>query len=149
MSIKRMKHARFLVLLVLLVAAGADAQTNQKEIIKGTHTIRGKFLRFEVGDYVHAVIKDSKGKEMSFYLGGVGLDFYLAINAAKTGSFTYQKVNAYVEEAGGRIDFHRIESAKFGKQGSVSWWKSQLKKMSVDDINKKYQPLVDKLTKNG
>lgn len=146
-----MKLARLSVSLLglLVVAAGAHAQTNQKEIIKGTYTIRGKFLRFEVGDYVHAVIKDAKGKERSFYLGGVGLDFYLAINAAKSGSFTYQKVNAHIEEAGGRIDLERMESAKIGKQGSDSWWKSQLKKMSVDDINKKYQPLVDKLTKNG
>lgn len=145
-----MKASRLvLLLLVLALASFAPAQVSKKEIVKSTHTVRGKLVRFEMGDYVHVVIKDTKGKERSFFLGGVGLDFYLAANAGKSGSFTYQKVNAYVEEAGGRMDLERLESARIGKQGSVSWWKSLIKRMNVDDINKKYQPMVDKLTKNG
>lgn len=145
-----MKLTRLILpLFVIALGTAAPAQVSKKEIVKSTHTIRGKLLRFEMGDYVHVVIKDSKGKERSFFLGGVGLDFYLAATAGKSGSFTYQKVNAYIEEAGGRMDLDRLESARIGKQGSVSWWKSLTKRMNVDDINKKYQPMVDKLTKNG
>ncbi len=133
---------------VLLVAPSTFGQS-KKEIIKATKTVRGTFLGFEVGDYVHAVIKDTKGQERSFYIGGPGLDFYLAKNVKKSGTFTFQVVNCFIEEAGGRMDIERMKSARIGSQSSEAWWKSIRKKMSLDSINKKFEPLVGKATLNG
>jgi len=133
--------------LVLLTSVGL-AQ-NKKEIVKATKTVRGTFLGFEQGDYVHAVIKDAKGQRQSFFIGAPGVDFYLAVNKGKRGSFTYQVVNCYIEEAGGRMDIDRLESARIGKQSSVSWWTNLKKRMSLDAINKKFEPLVARATLSG
>ena len=133
---------------LLLTTSVAQAQS-KKEVIKATKTVRGTFLGFEVGDYVHAVIKDSKGQRRSFYIGGAGVDLYLSNHVKKSGTFTYQLVNCFMEEAGGRVDIERLQSAKIGAQSSVTWWKSIRKRMSLDAINEKYQPMVNKATLNG
>lgn len=145
-----MNSARLTLLLVAALAVtAAPAQDKGKEIVKSTRWFSGRFVGFEVGDYVHAIFKDSKGKERTFYIGEPGLDFFLALNVKKSGTFTYQNVNAYMEEAGGRVDFERLTAAKIGRQTAASWWKAQVKKLGVDGVNKKYQPVVDKLTRNG
>jgi hypothetical protein len=140
--------ALILSLLLTQPALQDTKPVDKREIIKATHILKGKFVGFEVGDYVHAIVKDSKGKERSFFIGEPGLDFYLALNAKKNGSFTYQVVDAYIEEAGGRMVIERMSLAKVGRTSSYAWWKSTTKKSNLDAINKKYQPLVDKLTRN-
>lgn len=138
---------------LLLLSQAAVAQNakpiDKKEVVKSTHTIKGRVIGFEVGDYVHAIIKDAKGKERSFFIRATGLDYYLALNAKKNGTFTYQVVDCYIEEAGARMTIERISIAKIGKVSSTSWWKSASKKASMEAIAAKYQPMVDKLTKNG
>lgn len=143
-----MRFRLLLLLVVLLFGLTSVLAQDKNEKVKSTKTITGKFVGFESGDYLHAIIKDSKGEEVTFFIGGVGLDFFLATHANKSGSFTYQNVEVYMEEAGGRVTIERLTKAKVGKETSTSWWAALRKKMSLDAINKKYQPAVEKLTRN-
>lgn len=47
------------------------------------------------------------------------------------------------------IEIDRVISAKFGKTDFAAWWKSTRKSMSTAQIEKKYSPLVQKLTKGS
>lgn len=148
-GIFRLMQKGLLALTVIALACSSALGQSKKEIIKETRTMRGTFLGFETGDYVHAVIRDSKGMRRSFFIGEPGLDFFLASNRNKNGSFTYQIVNCYIEEAGGREDIERLTKVTFGKLSSTTWWRSLKKKMSLDAINKKYEPLVNKADITG
>lgn len=138
-----------LVIISILAvgAAYAQQQKQQKDIIKSTHTFTGKVTGFEVGDYQHVTLVDSKGKTRSYFLGADGIDYYCAINAKKTGTFTYQVVDTYIPEAGGRTTIEHLSNAKVGKVDYKTWWKAELKKMSREKLEAKYGPLVQKLTK--
>ncbi len=120
-----------------------------KDVVLRTWKVTGNFVGFEAGDYVHALIKPKKGEEISTFINGYGLDYFLAVNANKTGEFTIQTVKTYVQEEGGVIEIDRVISAKFGKTDFATWWKSTRKSMSTAQIEKKYDPLVQKLTKGS
>jgi hypothetical protein len=118
-----------------------------KDVIRSTRTVKGQFVAFEWGDYPHAIIKDAKGKETDYFFGADGIDFYLCTRAKKPGVFTIQKVNTYIQEAGGWQIIDRMSNAKIGAQDCKSWWKQESKAHTQEWIFKKYQPLVDKLTR--
>lgn len=145
-----MKSLAIGIAALSVVASGAaPCQQNKKDIVKSTHSFKGSLVGFETGDYVHAIIKDAKGHERTFFIGGAGLDYYMAVNAKKPGTFTYQVVDSYIEEAGGRMVIERLTKAKIGKVDSKAWWKAQMKGSSWEKLSKKYEPLVSKLTRNG
>ncbi len=123
---------------------GAKKADDQKDIIKSTRWLRGKPVSFEVGDYVHAIVKDSKGQERSFFIGAPGVEYFLALHKGKSLVITYQVVDSYIQEAGGRQEIDRIKSAKYGKLDSAAWWKAQLKKHTWEELEKKYSPLIYK-----
>lgn len=135
---------------ILLTAVGANVfaqqkkADNRKDIIKATRWLSGTVIGFETGDYVHAIIKDSKGQERSFFIGGAGTDFFLAVHKGKKLVINYQVVSSYIPEAGGREEIERISSAKYGKLESGAWWKAQRKKHTFEELDKKYSPLIYK-----
>ncbi len=135
----------------LLVSIPATAQNGgekaQTDIIKSTHTITGKLVAYEIGDYVHAIIKDSKGNERSMFVGGGGVQYFMAIHANKNMKIIYQVVDTYIPEAGGRDIVDRVAYAKLGKLDSRTWWKNELKKSSFEKLAEKYDPIVQKLVK--
>jgi|GEM_PF-2167949 len=128
-------------------AQNKSAKKPPKDVILKTETVTGKFVGFETGDYVHALITPKKGETFSVFIRGYGLDYFLAVNANKTGLFTIQTAKTYIEEAGGVIEIDRVTSAKFGKTTFAGWWKATRKSMTPAQIDKKYEPLVRKLTK--
>lgn len=138
----------FLCLSLFIFSFQTFAQKNKKpEKIKAVKTISGKFINFEMGDYVHASIKKTDGKIKSFTIGGYGLDYFLAEFKGKPMSFTYEIVNAYVVEAGGNMTFERLKSAKFGTLTLERWIKQLEKKYTAEHIEKKYEALVSKYSK--
>lgn len=144
-----------LCLFTVLVASTSFAQSkeaalpNDKEVIKATKSVTDKFIAFEVGDYTHAIIKDAKGKEHSFFIiASPYMDYFLANFAKKEGTFTYQVVNVFILDADQRMDIQRLISAKIGKQTEKSWWKAQLKGSTADKLSKKFEPMVARLIRN-
>jgi hypothetical protein len=145
----KLRSALILSSLLLVTTANVGAQSKPApDRVKRTFTVRGTFVGFEQGDYMHAIIKTSKG-ERTFFIGGAGLDYYLAVNGKKSGTFTIQLVDTFMEEAGGRQEIERMSVARIGKQSSTAWWSAIRKRMSLDAISQKYDPMVQKLVRNG
>lgn len=135
------------LLLLVVVTAPTQTSDNKKDIVKKTATFTGKVTGFEIGDYVHVKIRNTKGADLSYFVGGgFGLDYFMAAHANKTGTFTVQFVSSYIPEAGGREDIERISNAQFGKVTFRTWMRDQRKKMTNKQISDKYEPLIQKLS---
>ncbi len=138
----------FLCLSLFVFSFQTFAQKNKKpEKVKAVKIIGGKFVNFEMGDYVHANIKKTDGKIKSFWLGSYKLEYFLAEYKNKPMSFTYEIVNDYIPEAGGNMTFERLKSAKFGTLTFESWIKQLEKKYTSEQIEKNYEGLVNKYSK--
>lgn len=138
----------FLCLSLFVLNFQTLAQKKIKpEKVKAVKTISGKFVNFEMGDYVHVNIKKTDSKIKSFTIGDYGLDYFLAENRGKPMNFTYEIVDAYVVEAGGNMILERLKSARVGKLTFESWIKQLMKKYTFAQIDKKYEALVGKYSK--
>ena len=145
----KFKIALFLILGICFFNSPIFAQKKGPDKIKAVKTVTGKFVRFEQGDYIHADIKKSNGKTESYWMGGDGLEYFMALNYGKTMVFTYEVVDSYIPESGGRMVIERLKSAKMGSQSSDKWWKDLRKKYTFEQIDKKYADLVQKYTKQN
>lgn len=137
------------VILLPLIASASQVETSKKDVVLKTRMVRGTFVGFEVGDYVHAIVKGKDGNERSFFIGSPGLDYYLATKLDQEGSFTYQVVDSYIPEAGGRMRTERMIEAKVGKTGSKRWWKAKKAANTLEALDKEFGPLVQKATRGG
>jgi hypothetical protein len=135
-------------LMVADEQAGA-AQQNKPDKVKATKSIKGQFVGFEVGDYMHAVIKKENGEQDSFFIGqSEGIPYFLVTHKDQPLEITYQVVDSYIEEAGGYQTIERIVSVKAGDMTDKQWWKQERAGSSVSKLRKKYDAMVDKARLN-
>lgn len=143
--------------LLLLTFVSAAAQTNHtaaakpaqnRDKVVATKSASGTLKGFEVGDYMHAVIKLTNGSEASYFIGQPGLDYFLAEHKDKPLVLTYQIVDSYIPEAGGSQRIERLSGARAGALTYAAWWKKQRAKHSFEQLEKKYGPVVEKLRLN-
>lgn len=153
-----MKKPLILVLLAFFAILASTAMTTQNAFaqcggppdkIKATKTVTGTFKGFEVGDYMHAVIIKSNGKEDSFFLGHAeSLQYFLVTHKGQPLTITYQVVDSYIEEAGGVQRIERISAVRAGSLSDAAWWRQQRKGASVSKLRKKYDDMVAKAQLN-
>lgn len=112
--------------------------------IIATRTLNGSFVGFEMGDYLHAEIRKSNGKPLSFFIGGSeSLPYFLAANKDKQLLLTYQVLDSYIPEAGAIARMERLVAAKSGNETDQKWWKRISKSTNVNALRKKYDALVE------
>lgn len=146
MNSKIIKISLFFLLTICVFHSPISAQSDEFEKIKATKTIKGKFIKFVVGDYIHLEIKTANGKIRYFSLDSYDLQYFLVVNRGKPMTFTYDVVESLRVENGKRIVIERIKSAKIGNLTFEKWWKNLSKKFSEQQIKKYYDPLVEKYT---
>jgi hypothetical protein len=129
-----------------LPSSTATAQKRDKVI--ATRSATGTLKGFEVGDYQHAVITLANGKEASYFIGEMGLPYFLALHKDETLVLTYQVVYSYIPEAGGTQRIERLSGARAGKLTYSAWWRKMRAKHSVAQLEKMYEGMVEKLRLN-
>ena len=135
----------FLVYPSSLWVSAQDRQPPDK--VKATRTLRGSFVGFEMGDYMHAEIRKANRKRVSFFMGQPeSLRYFLAANKGKPLLLTYQVVDSYIPEAGGVETIERLVSAKAGTESDASWWRRIRRTSDLDTLRKRYDTLVDRAT---
>lgn len=125
-------------------ALGQQTKKTPKDKVRAIKTVTGTTVGFQTGDYQHVQIRKSNGKRQSFFLGKPGLDYFLALNKARSVVFRYQIVDSYIPESGGVMRIERLVSARVGSQAFEQWWRELKQKYSIDEIDKRYGPLVEK-----
>jgi hypothetical protein len=133
-----------------VVAVNAQRPHSQRkrnpDKIIATKTIQGKFMGFESGDYLHAVIETIDGKKDSFLIRPPGMEYFLVLYKDLPLEATYQIADAYVPEVGGGQRIEQLIAAKAGAVTYASWWKSTKRKFTMEQLEKKYGGLIDKAT---
>lgn len=126
----------------------ANNIAQRRDRVIATKTARGTLKGFEVGDYVHAVITLQNGKEESYYMHGGGIDYFLALHKGEPLVITYQIVDSYIPEAGGRQRIERISGVRAGGETYAAWWRKVRARNSISQLDKKYGKLVEQLRLN-
>lgn len=124
------------------------AKIHPPDKVKATRTLRGTFVGFEMGDYLHAEIRKVNGKRVSFFMGQPeSLRYFLAINKGKPLLFTYQIVDSYIPEAGGLETIERLVSASSGGQTDAQWWRRMRRTGNTERLRTRYEKLAERVTK--
>ena len=153
-----MKNPLVLLLLTFAAILFSTIVTSQQTFaqcggppdkIKATKTVTGSFKGFEVGDYMHAVIIKSNGKETSYFLGqNESLQYFLVTHKGQPLTITYQVVDSYIEEAGGVQKIDRISAVRAGTLTDAAWWRQERKGKSIKKLREKYDDMVGKAQLN-
>lgn len=118
----------------------------QKEQILGQGSCKGKLTSLQWGDYLHATFKRPTGELCSFFVMTAGIDYFLALNKGIPMEVEYEVVHQYIPEAREKIKLERIVDVQAGNQRYSKWWKDIQAQMSLEEIERKFQPLLKEVT---
>ncbi len=131
------------LLLTIGCLAVLGCQGGAKPEEGGGTKVSGELLGFEVGDYVHAIVKDDKGTETSYYIGDYPLDYFLAAHVGKKLDLELETKMTFLEEAGQEVETTKIAKASFEGTDVAAWWKKELESASEEELKKKYDALIE------
>ena len=97
-----------------------------------------------MGDYQHVDIRRTNGRRKSFFIFKGGLDYFLASHKNSLVTYTYEVADVNIPENGGRTRVERLVGARIGNLDFDSWWKRERASSSMEELDKKYGPLVEK-----
>jgi hypothetical protein len=120
------------------------AQVERADRIIRVAKFRGRFVGFTFGDYLHATFVGKHGKEKSFFVLTQGIDYFLAQYRGQDVQVTYEVVEQFIPEAGQRVRLDRIVDAQAGAQRYSLWWIEMKRMIPPEEIERRYQPLVEK-----
>ena len=131
---------------------GAPSSAPEAEKGEGATSTQGRELKgatftgIVIGDFVHLEFKSQTGEDLSFFQGAEGIDYFLVLHKEgpmdirvapqmlqRPGADEQEKVEAVVEVSAGGTTF-------------TQWWSEQKAKISMEEIRKTYDPLVEKYT---
>ncbi len=75
-----------------------------------------------------------------------GIDYFLALNKGIPMEVEYEVVHQYIPEAREKIKLERIVDVQAGNQRYSEWWKDIQAQMSLEEIERKFQPLLKEIT---
>jgi hypothetical protein len=131
-------------LLICVVFTVAFAQKKRADKVISVQTVDGRTIGFQMGDYQHVEIRRTNGRRKSFFIFKGGLDYFLAVNKNSPVTYTYEVADVNIPESGGITRVERLVSAKVGNLRFETWWKRVRANSSVEELDKKYGPLVAK-----
>jgi hypothetical protein len=146
-----MKALVVLSILMCSVLCGNGSTTSSQrkghpERVRETKTLKGSFVHFELGDYLHAIIRKADGQTMSFFLIKPGMEYFLVLHKNEPLVLTYQIVDTYIPEAGGMERIKRLVTAKAGNLTYSVWWKTIRTNFTMAQLGEKYDSLVQEST---
>jgi len=111
------------LIFILAVLSGvvADDFEIPPSIIYGSSTVRGVFLGYEVGDYIHPVIRDESGEIESFWSTDPLLDYFLASHVGERVVLEIQESDTYILELGDMLRIFSVIGASTGTVSFTSW----------------------------
>lgn len=137
------KLRAFGLLLAIGCLAVVGCQGGAKPEESAGTKVSGELLGFEVGDYVHAIVKDDKGTETSYYIGDYPLNYFLAAHVGKKLDLELETKMTFLEEAGQEVETTKIAKASFKGTDVAAWWKKELESATEEELKKKYDALIE------
>jgi len=94
-------------------------------VVHDSTTVTGIFLGYEVGDYIHPVIRDDSGRIRSFWSTDPLMDYFLTCHVNERVILEIEEADSYIWEIAGMMRIFRVIGAGTGTL-SYSQWKDSL-----------------------
>lgn len=124
-SIGMRLNLNLIFILAVLSGVVADDFEIPPNIVYDSTTVSGIFLGYEVGDYIHPIIRDESGKIMSFWSTDPLMDYFLTCHVNERVILDIEEADSYIWEVGEMMRILRVIGASTGSV-SFSHWRDSL-----------------------
>lgn len=112
-------------ILAILSGLVADDFEIPPNIVYDSTTVSGIFLGYEVGDYIHPIIRNERGKILSFWSTDPLMDYFLSCHVDERVILEIEEADSYIMELGDMMRILRVIGASTGTV-SFSHWRDSL-----------------------
>lgn len=101
------------LIFIIAVLSGvvADDFEIPPNLVYDSTTVAGIFLGYEVGDYIHPVIRDESGEIRSFWSTDPLMDYFLTCHVGERVILEIEEADSYILEIAGMMRIFRVIGA--------------------------------------
>ena len=110
-----------IIIIALLSGVVADDFEITPDVLFDSSTVTGVFLGYEVGDYLHPVIREEDGEIRSFWSTDPLLDYFLTRHVGEEVVLDIEEVDSYIPESGGMMRIFRVIGATTDAISFFQW----------------------------
>lgn len=96
------------LIIALLSGVVADDFEVSPDVMYDSSTVVGIFLGYEVGDYIHPVIRDESGDIKSYWSTDPLMDYFLTLYVGERVVLEIEEADSYIPESGGMMRIFRV-----------------------------------------
>ncbi len=114
-----------IIIVALLSGVVADDFEVSPNVAYDSSTVVGIFLGYEVGDYIHPVIREEDGDVISFWSTDPLMDYFLTRLVGSRVILEIEEADSYIPESGGMMRIFRVIGVSTDT-GSFFQWRDSL-----------------------
>ncbi len=124
------------LIFILAVLSGvvADDFDVPIDFVYDSTTVSGVFLGFEVGDYIHPVLRDESGEVVSFWSTDPLMDYFLSCHVGERVVLEIEEADSYIWEVGDMVRIFRVIGAGTGILSYSQWRDSLEAEGEIEDL---------------
>ncbi len=108
-------------ILAVLSSVVADDFVVPPNVAYDSTTVSGIFLGYQVGDYIHPVIRDEDGISRSFWSTDPLMDYFLTLHVGERVVLEIEEADSYIWEIEGMMRIFRVIGASAGNVSFFQW----------------------------
>ena len=108
-------------MIAVLTGVVADDFEVSPNVVYDSSTVVGVFLGYEVGDYIHPVIRDANGDVKSFWSTDPLMDYFLTLYVGERVVLEIEEADSYIPESGGMMRIFRVIGAASNTMSFFHW----------------------------
>jgi len=117
----RRLNLSLIMIIALLSGVVADDFEVSPNVVYDSTTVIGIMLGYEVGDYIHPVIRDESGDLRSFWSTDPLMDYFLTLHIGERVILEIEEADSYIPESGGMMRIFRVIGAGTDAVSFIAW----------------------------
>ena len=117
----RRLNLSLIMIIALLSGVVADDFEFSPNVVYDSTTVVGIMLGFEVGDYIHPVIRVESGDVRSFWSTDPLMDYFLTLYVGEMVVLQIEEADSYIPESGGMMRIFRVIRAGTDTLSFIAW----------------------------
>ncbi len=110
-----------IMIIALISGVVADDFEFSPNVVYDSTTVVGIMLGYEVGDYIHPVIRDESGDVRSFWSTDPLMDYFLTLHVGERVILEIEEADSYIPESGGMMRIFRVIGAGTDAMSFIVW----------------------------
>ncbi|MCK5116194.1 MAG: hypothetical protein KAR44_06310 [Candidatus Aegiribacteria sp.] len=110
-----------IIIVALLSGVVADDFEVSPNVVYDSSTVVGIFLGYEIGDYIHPVIREDDGDVRSFWSTDPLMDYFLTCLVGSRVILEIEEADSYIPESGGMMRIFRVIGVSTNTRSFFQW----------------------------